>query len=62
MLRQMTDRQSKPPCLPVLHQAPNLGDGHLDRATLSLFCKELIILADQDLFRPELMISLIIVN
>jgi hypothetical protein len=31
--RQMTDRQSKPTCLPV-HQAPELGEGHLDRVIL----------------------------
>ena len=49
----MTGRQNEPLCLPFLHQAPELCDGHLDRAILSLFYKELVVLADRDLFRPD---------
>ena len=40
------------PRLLVLHQAPELGDGHLDRAILPLCHKGLIVLADQDSFKP----------
>ena len=49
-------------CLPVLHQAPELGDGYLDRAILSLYRKELIVLADRDLLWPNLVIGLRVVN
>jgi hypothetical protein len=55
----MTGRWSKSLCLAVLYQAPQLDDGHLDRAILSLFCN---VLADRDLFRPDLMIGLRVVN
>jgi hypothetical protein len=53
---------SKPPWFPVLHQAPELGDGHLDRAILSLYCKEFVVLADWDLLWPDLVIGLWVVN
>jgi hypothetical protein len=41
---------------------PELGDGHLVRASLSLFRKELVVLADRDLLWLELVIGLEIVN
>ena len=62
MPRQMIGCQSKPLRLPVLYQAPELGDGHLDRVILSLYRKELIVLADQDLVRPDLLNGLRVVN
>jgi hypothetical protein len=62
MPRRTTGRLSRPTRLPVLHQAPELGDGHLVRASLSLFRKELVILADRDLLWLELVIGLEIVN
>ena len=53
-----TGYRSKPPRFLVLHQAPELSDGHLDRAVLSLYRKELVVLADWDLVQPDLVIGL----
>jgi hypothetical protein len=58
----MMGHRSEPPRLLVLHQAPELGDSHLDRAIVSLCRKELIVLADWDLLWPDLVIGLWVVN
>lgn len=41
--------RSRPLCLPVLHQALELGDDHLGWSLLPLYCKD-FVLADQNLF------------